>query len=418
MQKDDKGDLTAETKENAAAMKTLGAEGLRLHSDDDWRKFVLAKFEAREPTEGAEKALVAVMVLLEKYMRIFTTHTPYNIEDFGDNLLTKTFPRDLAGRLIHDCGVYGLRMAYILSLLRGHPKLKLRLRYVVMPLHVGLLITGDGLPTFLVNNDSIVRYTASDVAALRSEWDKLDEKGEEGKPAKPGTEARFSGELMADAFLPGADVPYKQTDVVKATGTPAAMKAQLWKQYTSDIAPAAGKLFGPSAKDPASPNYQFYLRYLKLLELFKKHHNESLVPFWNVKAPGIWGANKDAITKAFAELQKAAPDQKAAAQAAYDGAVKTYEDALDVEFALVQKAAQPILDEQIAIQTHIAAHPEVFAPGTEVKSADRVAAMFAAFGMSGPWWENSILDHRLDLRSGKSVEAPFEKPEQKLLPIN
>jgi hypothetical protein len=379
----------------------------------------VAKFEAREPTEGAEKALIAVMGLLEKYMRVFTTHTPFNIDDFGDNLLTKTFPRDLAGRLIHDCGVYGLRMAYILSLLRDHPKLKLRFRYVVMPLHVGLLITGDNLPTFLVNNDSITRYTASDVAALRAEWDKLDEKGEEGKPAKPGTEARFSGELMADAFLSGVDLPYKQTDVVKTTGTPAAIKAQLWKQYTTGIAPAADKLFGPSVKDPASPNYQFYLRYLKLLELFKKHHNESLVPFWNVTAPGIWGANKDAIKKASEELQRAAPDGKAAAQAALDAAMKKYEDALDVEVAAVKDAALPILLEQQAIQDHIATHPEVFAKGTEVKSADRVTAMFDALGVQGEWWESKIIEHLLNLRSGKQpVEAPFEKPEQQLLPIN
>src|SRR5262249_3972557 len=167
LQKDDKGNLTSETKENAAAMARLGAEGLRLHNDDDWRKFVVAKFELREATEGREKALIAVMDLLEKYMRVFTSHTPYNIEDFGDNLLTKTFPRDLAGRLIHDCGVYGLRMAYILSLLRDHPKLHLRFRYVVMPVHVGLLITRDGLPTYLVNNDAIMRYTPADVAALR-----------------------------------------------------------------------------------------------------------------------------------------------------------------------------------------------------------------------------------------------------------
>jgi len=418
LQKDDKGNLTSETKENAAAMANLGAGGLRLHSDDDWRKFVAEKFDLREATDGREKAIISVIELLEKYMRVFTTHTPYNIADFGDNLLTKTFPRDLAGRLIHDCGVYGLRMAYILSLLRDHPKLRLRFRYVVMPLHVGLLITGDGLPTFLVNNDSITRYTTADVAALRAEWDQLNEEGEKGKPAKPGTEARFSGELMADAFLQGADLPYKQTDVVNPTGSTATMKLQLWQQYTRNIAPAADRLFGPSVKDPKSPNYQFYLRYLKLLGLFKDHHNASLLPFWNVTAPRLWDANKAAITAAFAELQKAAPDKKAAAQAAYFATVKTYEDALDAEFTLVQQATQPIIAEQSAIQAHIEAHPEVFATGTEVKSADRVTAMFEAVGVMGSWWENIIYDHLRDLRSGARIEAPFEKPEQKLMPIN
>jgi hypothetical protein len=379
---------------------------------------VAEKFDLREATDGRENALIAVMNLLEKYMRVFTVHTPYNIEDFGDNLLTKTFPRDLAGRLIHDCGVYGLRMAYILSLLRDHPKLRLRFRHVVMPLHVGLLITGDGLPTFLVNNDSIMRYKAADVAALRSEWDQLDEGGEKGKPAKPGTEARFSGELMADAFLQGTDMPYKQADVVKPTGSAATMKAKLWQQYTNDISPAADRLFGPSVKDPKSPNYQFYLRYLKLLGLLKEHHNASLVPFWNVTATNLWDANKAAIKTAFAALQTATPDKQAAAQATYDSLVKTYETALEAQFRLVQQAAQPIITEQIAIQTHIEAHPEVFAKGTEVASADRVRAMFEAVGVMAVWWEDSIYRHLSDLRSGARIEAPFEKPEQKLMPHN
>src|SRR5262249_40438753 len=155
--------------------------------------------------------------------------------------------------------------------------------------------TGDGLPTFLVNNDAIMRYTAADVAALRAEWEQFNEQGEKGKPTKPATEARFSGELMADAFLQGVDLPYKEADVVKTAGSPAQVKEQLWKQYKSGIAPAAARLFGPSVKDPKSPNYQFYLRYLKLLDLIKKHHNASLLLFWNVTAPKIWDENKAAI---------------------------------------------------------------------------------------------------------------------------
>ncbi len=418
LQKDDRGNLTSETKENAAAIATLGTAGLRLHNDDDWRRFVVAKFEQHEAVEGREKALVAVMGLLERYLRVFTTHTPYNIEDFGDNLLTRTFPRDLAGRLIHDCGVYALRMAYILSLMRDHPRLRLRFRYTVMPVHVGLLITGDGLPTFLVNNDSIVRYPAADVASMRGEWNQLDEEGEKGAPAKSGTEPRFSGELMADAFMSGVDLPYKQVDVVRAQGSPAALKAQLWQQYTLSVAPAADRLFGPSTKDPKSPNYQFYLRYLKLLGLIKEHYNTSLLPFWNVKAAGLWNTHKPAITSAFAALQTAAPVGKAAAQAAYDSKVKPYTDALDAELNLVQQAAHPIRAEQMAIQTHIGEHPEVFSAGTEVASADRLRATFQALGSMGEWWENVVYRHMLDLQNGTSVEAPFGKPENKLLPIN
>jgi hypothetical protein len=418
LQKDDKGKPTAETKENAAAIAKLGSSGLHLHSDDDWRKFVKEKFELRERTDGSEKALVAVINLLEKYLRVFTTHTPYNIEDFGDNLLTKTFPRDLAGRLIHDCGVYALRIAYILSLLRDHPKLHLRFRYIVMPLHVGLIITGDGLPIFLANNDSIARYTGADTAALRKEWNKLDETGAEAPPKKPATEARFAGELAADSFISGVDLPYKEIEVTKGTGSPAAMKAQMWAQYTRDVAPSADKLFGPSVKDPKSPNYQFYLRYLNLLTLLKNHYNQWIVPFWNVTALELWNQYKERITRAFTSWQQAAGAKAADAKKTYDAVVAEYDTQLRKAYKPVQDATKPITAEQTAMQAYIKSHPEVFASGVEVKSAARVEIMFYdAFGIVGSQWDEAIFRHLNDLKSGSSIEAPFAKPENKLFPL-
>ena len=418
LQKDDKGQLTAETKENAAAIAKLGATGFQLHTDDDWRKFVKEKFELREATDGPEKALVAVMDLLGKYFKIFTTHTPYNIEDFGDNLLTKTFPRDMAGRLIHDCGVYALRVAYILSLLRDHPKLKLRFRYAVMPLHVGLIITGDNLPLFLVNNDSITRYSASDLAAMRAQWDQRDEKGEIAAPAKPATEARFVGEMAADAFISGVDIPYKEIEVTKLAGSPAAMKAQLWQQYTTAVAPSADKLFGPSVKDPKSPNYQFYLRYLKLLGLVRDFHNNFLVQFWNVTANEIWDRHQQRILQAATALQQATGHRKAAAQKTYDEAAKKYMDELDAAFQDLEQKYQPVTLEQIQLQTDLHAHPEVFSAGSEVESSDRVRSMFEALGQGGTWWENAIYDHLRDVRTGTVKKAPFAGPENKLFPVN
>lgn len=418
LQKDDQGKLTAETKENAAAMAKLGPDGLRLHNDDDWRKFVVAKFELRVATDSAENALKSVILLIQHYMRVFTTHTPYNIDDFGDNLLTKTFPRDRAGRLIHDCGVYALRTAYILSLLRDHPRLKLRFHYVIMPLHVGLLITGDDLPMFLVNNDAITPCKASDLAALRSEWKQLDEEGKKGRPAKPATETRFTGELMASDFISGVDLPYKQVDVVKTSRSAAIAKAQLWQQYTRDIAPAVDRLFGPSVKDPKSPNYQFYLQYLKLLDLVKQHYNNSLLPFWNVKAAGLWDKHKAGIKSAFDALQRATHAQKPAVQATYDAAVKAYNDALTQAFSVVHTAKKPIVDLQGAMQGHIVLHPEVFASRAEVARAERVGAMWQALGVMDTWWEENIEQHKRDLVTRTKIEAPFEKPEDKLLPLN
>ena len=142
------------------------------------------------------------------------------------------------------------------------------------------------------------------------------------------------------------------------------------------------------------------------------------MPFWNVRAADLWTAARPRINSAFDAMQKAAPARKSATTAAYDSAVKAYADALDTELSLVQQAANPIVEAQVAIQSHIAAHPEVFSSRAEVASSDRVRAMFAALGEGGMWWERAIYHHLADLRTRTQVEAPFEKAEDKLMPLN
>jgi hypothetical protein len=196
------------------------------------------------------------------------------------------------------------------------------------------------------------------------------------------------------------------------------MKAQLWQQYTTAVAPSADKLFGPSVKDPKSPNYQFYLRYLKLLGLVRDFHNNFLVSFWNVTANGLWDQHKDKINQTATALQQATGNQKAAAQKAYDDVAKKYADEFDSAFQDLQQKYQPVIAEQIEVQEHIRAHPEVFARGTEVESSDRVRAMFDALGVGGTWWENTIYDHLRDVRNGTVKKVPFAGPENKLFPVN
>ncbi len=415
---DEEGKLKDQAVENAAAMASLGPGSVRLHNDDDWRNFVLAKFELRAATHGADDAFVSVINLMRSYMQAFTTHTPYNIEDFGDNHLTKTFPRDLAGRLIHDCGVYALRTAYILSLLRDHPKLQLRFDYVVLPVHVGLLITGKGLSTFLVHNDTITRFTAAQIQAMRGQWDQLNEQGGHGGPARRATDARFSGELMAHAFIGDVDIPYKPIGVASTAGKPMAVKTRLWSQYTRDVAPAADRLFGPSVRDLDSPNYQFHLKYLSLLGLRKKYHNEAIVPLWNYEANSIWDRHKPLIKAASDARQQASPDQAAAAQAAYDAAVDAYEVELQAAMEKVYQAGTEVFRAQFHLQQYIDNHPEIFASGAEVASAARISGMFGALGWSGERWEWALYSHLLELRAGTNLEAPFEKREARISPWN
>src|SRR5262249_12728666 len=103
LERDKQGKPTTETQENAAAIPKLGKKGLRLDNDDDWRRFLLEKYEEHKKSSSPAEAFTSVIRLLEAFLHTFTTHTPYNIADFGDNVLTKQFPRALTGQLIHDC---------------------------------------------------------------------------------------------------------------------------------------------------------------------------------------------------------------------------------------------------------------------------------------------------------------------------
>ena len=108
-----------------------------------------------QSTEEKGKALSAVIALLFDYLEAFTVHARFtNIYDqaeFKDAYFDKPFPRSLAGQLVHDCGVYAMRVAYILSLVSQ--ELGLRFRFIRLPAHLGLIITGEGLPMFVAHND-------------------------------------------------------------------------------------------------------------------------------------------------------------------------------------------------------------------------------------------------------------------------
>src|SRR5262249_25574075 len=62
-------------------------------------------------------------------------------------------------------------------------------------------------------------------------------------------------------------------------------QAQLWNNYQSV---GTKSVFGPSAQKKDSPNFQFQLRYLDIIEKGREIHNETLLPFWNKAGPDAW----------------------------------------------------------------------------------------------------------------------------------
>jgi hypothetical protein len=432
----EKGQLTAEAKENKAALAATGANGLQLHDDEDWRRFLLAKFQAHLTTSmDADESLTAVIQLLQVYLRSFTTHSPMNIEDLGDDLLRVDFPRALTGQLIHDCGVYALRITYMLSLLRNHPALKLRFRFVQLPVHIGLIVTGaPDISTWIVHNDQFSRGDPQTMEDTRKKWDALDRSGQErpkpapgskptagaAKPARPtkAEDDQFLGELSANEFAEGADMPFVLSDVPQLSGKSENVdKSKLTAFYRSLM---TIRLFGKTTDDPKSPAFQYHLRYLELLDKSREHHNTWLVPFWNKLGFTAWDKSKARLEKADATLSTAAtPDARAKAISEFDAATAAYlnlpvgERKFTVttglakiveQFAPIQKLAKDINDE-------IQAKPDILAKGVSKASAARASE---ALGGAKPWWQRRVDKHIDALKTHVMDEPPYAEEKNAL----
>ena len=290
----------ADAAKNADTMKKLIAQGgkLRLDSDSDWRKFVLQKYLDMTGPSAKEKgkALSAVIDLLFDYLQAFTVHARftdiYDQADFKDAYFDKPFPRTLGGQLVSDCGVYAMRVAYILSLVRQ--ELGLRFRFIRMPAHVGLIITGEGMPVFLVHNDHFKEYSAEEVEDFyKNIWEPPESTAKASGKATPYKRAasaiddeQFMGELSAMHFIEGPlDMPFEISDVPKPQKTELATKQTLWAEYQKI---ASKDVFGPSSTNKSSPGYLYHNRYLAITEMFREWRNEEVVPFFNEKAPANW----------------------------------------------------------------------------------------------------------------------------------
>jgi hypothetical protein len=414
------GVVTAEAAENTKALKTLGKDGLRLHNDDDWRAFLLAKFKEHLAGSSAADAFDSLVELLKVYLHAFTTHTPFNIDDFGDNQLTQQFPRALTGQLVHDCGVYALRIAYMLSLVREDPALKLQFRFVQLPVHIGLVITSSSSPigAYLINNDTVDKYDDTELEAIRQKWDVTDEKGDPRTAVArtKATDDQFLGELDAKGFVPFTETPYKVTDVPHVGGTSGTTdKATLWATYQSTL---KNKMLGKVTEDPKDPDYQFHLRYLGLLDKMKIHHNTQLVPYWNTVAHAAWADNLPALTAADAKRgaaktpaeKKAADDEFAAARTKYLGTKygKTAMNVVDGLSAVHDAYAAEVVTVRDKLTLDLVARKkELVGPGASEASAARLLVVLAA-EVEPDWWR-AVADHLTNINKGLLATPPYAK---------
>jgi len=123
-------------------------------------------FQYLASSMSAPNALDAIIGLIERFFKYFTVHTEYNIRDFGVSYLSTTFPTDLIGRAVRDCGVYALTAAYeVYRVARSaSPRLNLRFQLYSMLEHVILVIRDDDNKRhYIVNNNEIAGPNNGDV---------------------------------------------------------------------------------------------------------------------------------------------------------------------------------------------------------------------------------------------------------------
>lgn len=133
-----------------------------------WR--VLYSLFQQTPATGCPTALCSLLNTMRDYLRNFTTHTEYNIPDFGvpsyiDTEMRGGFPTDLEGRMVADCGVYALTVAYEVyrTAREATPRLPVSFQVYQTLEHAMLVINDTGAGShYVVNNDQITGPVTGD----------------------------------------------------------------------------------------------------------------------------------------------------------------------------------------------------------------------------------------------------------------
>ncbi len=378
------------------------AGGLKLDNDDSWRTFLLQKYRDLTDTRAGAAdrrvrqamapgdALQEIVSLIFGYFGAFTVHARYtDLYDIGTTpYFNRPFPRALTGQLVHDCGVYAMRAAYMLSLVRK--ELGLRFFFVRLPAHVSLVITGEAgstLPTFLIANERYTVFEADLLARRRKAWQGFQDPDTEKPPPGAADEAQFLGELAGAQFISGPlDMPVRVSAVPRAVADAKAEQRRLWAYYQSS---AMSEVFGPATQDKKSPNYLFHTQYLALTEQWRLIHNDQMLVFWNQAGPAAWASFEAAL--------EGRGDAKAATRTELD--VATLKPLLESYHLAFLDALQPLFDrvaayrdEQRKLGERLRQDPRLAKAGVRYTAGLRAAMLFRK---SWEWYEDDLMDYEM-----------------------
>jgi len=277
------------------------ARSLRLDTEDELASFACAFYfswvgvaDPRTTEVVRADAWHDLIVFLERYLQTYTTHTEFNLDegapyDRGRPYFDLLMPRAINGGQLLDCGVYAVRMAFTFLTFAGCAQAlgerPPNVRFVLLPLHVGLIIDVDPFAPLFIHNDVLFRPTMDDVDRWREEWDASPHAA--GDPPDPADrEQMFLEDVAAMTFLADLDMPIA-SHAVAPVGVPPRKNA-VWTAYQKLVAKKTQQLFSKDVLDRGKPDFQFDLRFLRTTVDEKRWFDDKVVPFWNVEANQLW----------------------------------------------------------------------------------------------------------------------------------
>lgn len=280
---------------------------LRFQVEDDLVAFGCAFFHGivssqtgKTATDARAEAFTELLKVMGGFLRTQTAHTEFNLDE-KTKYFDVLFPRAINGAVLNDCGVYAVRLSYILLSIAHCIKTAdasggMDVDFIFLPLHVGLIVRSAEFGNFVIHNASIFRFSKDQAAEWRFEWDKgssLDPKPD--TPQGDALEAKFYEDVAAAMYLTDVDLPLFTVPIKPVSRPP--KKAEIWKAYGSGTKQIE-RMFSAAVSSAGSSVYQLDLMFLDAMDREKSWSDETVVPFWNDKCFNLWNktdANKNRV---------------------------------------------------------------------------------------------------------------------------
>lgn len=401
-------------KRRRALIKRKHSGGLDLTNNDHLIAFLTNVFEDEltELTRAGPQALSRDAASLKAWVTIvelwgacfsnLTSHSRLNLTEGPPNYLTHAFPRNLGGRLLHDCGVYAVRSAYVLlsalehiNRLHGEVAGAVQARWVLLPLHVGVLIEIGKFGLLVQHNDNVSVFDGKQLAEIRKKWleDRLiDPSGPDEEPP-----LKLHEDIAASAFGSDLDMPIRSIPLLDP-GQPVTIQT-IWTSYQLKVVQA--KLFTGIVGNRNAKQYQFDNRYLRVSEQEREWYNEVVLPFWNDACNQMWRKWESKLKRNDARL----PEYK-----------KDYtDDLLKVMFVVVNDYSKKILPEKRQLTKDLRQDSKLLLmPGVRIVESMRLKTDLAAVERIKKHIDD-VIDPLFKFKP--DFVPPFAKPEERLIEV-